>query len=122
MLELYRNIKELRKQNKWTQEDLAKRMGYNDRSSIAKIEAGKVDLSQRKIVEFARVFGVDPGALMGWDPGEDMVVHVEYNDNLPIDDAIKLYELYSKASPDVQSAIELLLRSAQPGPGPLDES
>ena len=70
MIKLYENIREFRKQNKWTQEELAQRMGYTDRSTIAKIEAGKVDLSQSKIIEFANVFGVDPGELMGWD-GEE---------------------------------------------------
>lgn len=67
MLKLYENIKTLRKENGWSQDELAKKMGYTDRSSIAKIESGKVDLSQSKIMEFARVFGVEPGNLMGWE-------------------------------------------------------
>lgn len=67
MLTLYKNIRELRKQNNWSQEELATRMGYTDRSSIAKIENGKVDLAQSKILEFARVFGVDASDLMGDD-------------------------------------------------------
>ena len=67
MLKLYENIKTLRKENGWSQDELAKKMGYTDRSSIAKIESGKVDLSQSKIMEFARVFGVEPGDLMGWE-------------------------------------------------------
>ena len=70
MINLYKNIKELRIQNHWTQEELAKRMGYTDRSMIAKIEAGKVDLARSKIIEFAKVFNVDPGDLMGWDNAE----------------------------------------------------
>lgn len=69
MIKLYENIRNLRKQNQWTQEELAKKMGYTDRSMIAKIEAGKVDLSQSKILEFARVFDVEPGDLMGWEDG-----------------------------------------------------
>lgn len=67
MLELYKNIRKLRKLNHWSQEELSTRMGYTDRSSIAKIESGKVDLAQSKILEFARVFGVDPSDLMGND-------------------------------------------------------
>ena len=67
MLILYENIKTLRKENGWSQDELAKKMGYTDRRSIAKIESGKVDLSQSKIMEFARVFGVEPGDLMGWE-------------------------------------------------------
>ena len=67
MLVLYENIKRLRKEAGLTQDELARRTGYTDRSSIAKIERGAVDLSQTKIKQFADVFGVTPGHLMGWD-------------------------------------------------------
>ena len=48
MLELYKNIRRYRKELKLSQEELAKRTGYTDRSSIAKIEKGMVDLPQSK--------------------------------------------------------------------------
>lgn len=67
MLELYQNIRKYRKELKMSQEELAQRVGYNDRSSIAKIEKGLVDLPQSKIALFAKVFGVSSGALMGND-------------------------------------------------------
>ena len=67
MLKLYENIKLYRKQAKLTQDELARRAGYTDRSSIAKIEKGLVDLSQTKIKQFADIFGVTPSTLMGWD-------------------------------------------------------
>ena len=67
MLKLYENIKKLRKEAGMTQEDLARRAGYTDRSSIAKIERGAVDLSQSKIKQFADIFGTTPSQLMGWD-------------------------------------------------------
>ena len=67
MLILYKNIKKFRQQEKMSQAELARRTGYTDRSSIAKIEKGMVDLSQSKIKQFADVFGVTPGELMGWD-------------------------------------------------------
>ena len=74
MLKLYENIRLYRKQAKMTQDDLARRTGYTDRSSIAKIEKGLVDLSQSKIKQFAEVLGVTPGHLMGWDdqPAEEL--------------------------------------------------
>lgn len=65
---LYDRIKELRLELGMTQDDLAHAMGYKDRSMITKIEAGKVDISQKKVVEFARVLGTTPGYLMGWNP------------------------------------------------------
>lgn len=67
MTELYKNIKKLREELGLSQEELAKRTGYTNRSSIAKIEKGLVDLSQTKIELFAKVLGVAPGDLMGWE-------------------------------------------------------
>ena len=65
MLELYTNIKKFRKLRSMTQDELAKRTGYTDRSSIAKIERGDVDLPQSKIMMFADALGVTAGTLMG---------------------------------------------------------
>lgn len=67
MLELYKNIKRRRQQLKMTQTDLALKMGYADKSMIAKIEKGNVDLPQSKILAFANILETTPGELMGWD-------------------------------------------------------
>ena len=67
MLDLYKNIKLYRKKLGITQDELARRAGYTDRSSIAKIEKGVVDLPQSKIELFAGIFGVSAGELMGRD-------------------------------------------------------
>lgn len=72
-LPIYRNIKRLRLEKEWSQTDLAKKIGYSDKSMIAKIENGKVDLTQSKVVDFANVFGVTPSALMGWDTEDESV-------------------------------------------------
>lgn len=73
-MKLYDNIKRLRLEQNMTQDELAQKVGYTSRSSINKIEAGKVDLSQSKIIEFAAVLGVTPAYLMGWDDPEDKPV------------------------------------------------
>ena len=67
MLELYKNIKRRRQQLKMTQTDLALKMGYADKSMIAKIEKGNVDLPQSKILAFANVLETTPSELMGRD-------------------------------------------------------
>ncbi len=67
MLDLYRNIKEVRTARMMTQSQLAELTGYSDKSMIAKIEKGQIDLPQSKIELFAKVLGVSPSALMGWD-------------------------------------------------------
>lgn len=77
MLDVYRKIKSLRLDLGMSQGELAKKTGYNDRSSIAKIEAGKVDLTQSKIVAFAKALNTTPGYLMGWKPaGESSPVPI----------------------------------------------
>ncbi len=65
-MKLYENIKSRRKALKMTQEELAKRTGYTDRSSIAKIEKGEIDLPQSKILLFAEALETTSSALMGW--------------------------------------------------------
>ena len=64
---LYERIRQLRQEAGMSQDDLAKAMGYSDRSMITKIESGKVDISQKKILAFARVLNTTPGYLMGID-------------------------------------------------------
>ena len=45
-MDMYDRIRNRRKELKMTQDELAKLTGYNDRSSIAKIEAKKADLGR----------------------------------------------------------------------------
>ena len=71
MLDLYTNIKKRRMELGMTQDELAKLCGYTDRSSIAKIESGKIDLTQSKILLFAEVLRTTPAELMGWNEPED---------------------------------------------------
>jgi len=58
MIDLYRNIKQLREDKGLSQDELAKKTGYTSRSSIAKIEKGEVDLPRSKIIAFAAEFDV----------------------------------------------------------------
>lgn len=65
MLELYRNIKKYRLERNMSQAELAKLTEYTDRSTIARIENGEIDISQSKILLFAKALCVSPGTLMG---------------------------------------------------------
>ena len=65
MLQLYKNIKNRRKELKLTQSELAHKKGYADKSIIAKIEKGDVDLPLSKIKVFAQALDVTPSELMG---------------------------------------------------------
>ena len=55
-----------RKELGMTQEELAKKMGYQSRSSINKVECGR-EVSQRIIARLADVLGVTVPYLMGWE-------------------------------------------------------
>lgn len=67
LLDLYKNIRTLRQKLNMSQDDLAKKLGYTSRSSIAKIEKGEVDLSLSKIISFAKTLRTTPAELMGWE-------------------------------------------------------
>jgi transcriptional regulator with XRE-family HTH domain len=60
-------IKSRREELGFSQEDLAKLLGYKSRSSINKIEMGINDITQHKIVSFAKALQTTPAYLMGWD-------------------------------------------------------
>jgi transcriptional regulator with XRE-family HTH domain len=50
-----------------TQEELAKMLGYKNKSTIAKIENGVNDITQSKVLEFAAALHTTVAYLMGWD-------------------------------------------------------
>lgn len=60
-------IKARRQELGLTQRELAARAGYNDHTTLTRLESGRVDLPQSKIVKFAEVLGVSVGYLMGWE-------------------------------------------------------
>lgn len=68
---LYDNIKKLRLRNGLTQQELAALTGYADKSMIAKIEKGIIDLPLSKVRDFARVLHTTPSNLMGWEEPEE---------------------------------------------------
>ena len=69
-------IKELREQRGMSQDDLAKAVGYKTRSSIAKIEKGESDPSQKKLVRIAEALEVRPSELLGEDSAKVVTVHI----------------------------------------------
>ena len=94
-MKLYENIRLKRLEYSWTQSDLAKRMGYSDKSMIAKIEAGKVDLSQTKIKAFADVFHCSPAQSV---PTYDKTI-------------IEIISLLDKMTPEQRQSVLNFMRS-----------
>lgn len=110
MIKLYENIKSYRKKAGMTQLDLASRAGYTDRSSIAKIEKGLVDLTQSKIKQFADIFGVTPSELMGWDDEPEDLGAIAAQ-VLMDSDLLKLVQNYMSMNEADQYAIRLMAES-----------
>lgn len=75
MSEIYNRIRMKRQELGWTTDELAKRMGYKDRSSISKIESGKADIPQSKVKAFAEVLGTTVSWLLGIDESENSAPH-----------------------------------------------
>ena len=101
-----------------SQEELASRMGLKSKSTICKIERGEDNLTADSVKKYANALGVTPDYLYGNEDSEGhktvkkllIEVQEEERENAK---AKALYELYAKATPEVQSAIETLLKSSQ---------
>ena len=99
-MQLYENIRICRLKLKLSQEELAKKLGYKSTSTIAKIEAGKIDLPQSKIKAFALALNTTPGALMGWE-----------NNDLNLTDAeIEHIKNYRQLDADGKTEIDALIQ------------
>lgn len=70
MADIGKRIREKREHIGMTQEELADKLGYKNKSSIAKIENGTNDIVQSKVLEFAKVLNTSVAYLMGWDNNE----------------------------------------------------
>lgn len=95
MADIGSNIANARKKVGMSQEDLALKAGYKTRSAINKIEMGKRDLPQRKVVMIAHVLGVAPAALLS-----DAEIEPENNqDSKPVaiqtEESISEFEMIS---------------------------
>ena len=68
------NIKKRRYELGMSQQELADAMGYKTRSTIAKIESGENDVSQKKLARLAEVLDTTPEALItGYLPTDKVV-------------------------------------------------
>lgn len=98
---IYERIKELRTNKGLSQQELARLTGYQDRSSIAKIESGSVDLPQSKIISFAHVLGVTPAFLLGLEE-EAKAFHLSEHEK-------KVLIAY-RSHPEMHAAVDCLLQ------------
>lgn len=72
MANIGKRIKARREELGMTQAELAKRLGYKSKTTIAKIESGVNDIVQSKVVSFAEALNTTPAYLMGWEEKESL--------------------------------------------------
>ena len=110
MKTIYERIRDLRTEHGMSQDDLAKAMGYSDRSMITKIEGGRVDISQKKIVAFAEILGTTPRYLMDGDPVNEEIESAS-------EDKKVLFRLARNAKPEaIRAAVAVLKSMEEPDP------
>ena len=97
-MEIGEKIKMRRMELGWSQRELARKMGYSDNSTLARIEQGKVDVYQNKIVQFSEVLGVSIAYLMDWEEDEQK------------NDTIADVVLKMRTDDDFMSAVETLYK------------
>ena len=103
------NILLMRKRLGWTQEELAKRMGYKSKSTINKIELGINDIPQSKIVQFADVLGTTPAYLMGWYNEDEQNTSPSASE---LSEGEKMWlELYNRVSDDTRDLLIKMMDS-----------
>ena len=107
-------IRQRRKELKWSQRELAAKMGYNH-STVTRIENGIIDIPQSRISQFAEVLGVSVAFLMDWE-------EVQKNNDIITDAVVKmrtdveffsLVECLLKLDAEKQSAIKQMALALQ---------
>lgn len=106
-MNIYDRIRMLRKNAGMSQDELAHKCGYSEKSMISRIESGAIDLPFSKVEVFATALNVDAAYLAGFSDQQNLR-----------DRALLLSDLIDKASQldDVDSAriaerIDMLLES-----------
>lgn len=83
-------IKALRTGKGWSQDELAKKLGYTSRSTVNKIELGINDITQSTLKKIAEVFSVDPCELIVETPLDMEAMYRKWDSELPDKEIIKV--------------------------------
>lgn len=108
LLEFGNRVKKYRNERGFTLEELAHRIGYtseNARSSVQKIEAGKIDPPASKIRKISEALNVPISVLMGY--------YSDLPDNAPsvsVCEESTTYNPYKSDDPNTEKAILLFLK------------
>lgn len=108
---IYERIRRLRLTKGMTQSELAAKVGYSGKDMVSRVEAGKVDITRSRLVQFANALGVSPLFLFnGSESVEDIGKELP-----PISETDKLIEKYNMLDAEdkarIRERIDMLLES-----------
>jgi transcriptional regulator with XRE-family HTH domain len=93
VMDIGQRIKKRREELNMTQEELAKKLGYANRSSVNKVENAR-ELSMKKINLYAKALETTVPYLMGWEDANNIIGNAETDVKLSnMDNRMKEYAL-----------------------------
>ena len=110
-------IKQLREQKGMTLEELGNKVGVG-KSTVRKWETGMIaNMRRDKIKKVADALDTSPEFLMGWTDETSIIIEPKEpqgdREEALNEYAKTLYEHYQKASPEIQKAVDVLLKADQ---------
>ena len=108
-MEIGEKIRKRRMELGWSQRDLAFKMGYTNNSTVAKIEQGKVDVSQSRVLQFSKVLGVPISYLIDWDESNN---EPSLNEKSLTEGELLLLDLFNRVPKDKQQLVLQMIRAA----------
>lgn len=112
MSDIGKRIRAKREELHMTQEELAKLLGYKNKTTITKIENGTNDIVQSKVVEFAKALNTTIPYLMGWE--NDTKASDDWQPQLTKKDERDIARQLEKTLADLESSQDALMFSGEP--------
>lgn len=112
MSDIGKRIRAKREELHMTQEELAKLLGYKNKTTITKIENGTNDIVQSKVVEFAKALNTTISYLMGWE--NDAETSDDWQPQLTKKDERDIAHQLEKTLADLESSQDALMFSGEP--------
>ena len=117
-------IKNRREELGLTQQELAERLGNKSRASVSTVEHDKEDMTTTRIRQYADALQTTTSYLMGWeeipalDPQEKKLIPQLEKQYSPeeVAKAMRLYVKYKGSLPQIQEAVESLLKPGRSDP------
>ena len=112
MSDIGKSIRAKREELHMTQEELAKLLGYKNKTTITKIENGTNDIVQSKVVEFAKALNTTIPYLMGWE--NDAETSDDWQPQLTKKDERDIANMLEQTLSELENSQDALMFSGEP--------